>query len=170
MPELGSNFSSFTLDNGLQVVVIPDHRAPVVTHMIWYKVGAADEEPGKSGIAHFLEHLMFKGTKAHPDGDFSKIVASIGGQENAFTSQDYTAYFQRVAKQHLKLMMELEADRMTNLELRKEQVEPELKVILEERAQPDRYQPWRPVERGLETLRFIAITHTVFRSLAGNMK
>ncbi|WP_114009959.1 M16 family metallopeptidase [Cohaesibacter intestini] len=134
LPELGSNFASFSLDNGMQVVVIPDHRAPVVTHMVWYKVGAADEEPGKSGIAHFLEHLMFKGTPAHPDGEFSKIVASIGGQENAFTSQDYTAYFQRVAKQHLRLMMELEADRMINLELRKEQVEPELQVILEERA------------------------------------
>ncbi|WP_316861366.1 insulinase family protein [uncultured Cohaesibacter sp.] len=134
LPELGSNFSSFELENGLQVVVIPDHRAPVVTHMVWYKVGAADEVPGTSGIAHFLEHLMFKGTKAHPDGEFSQIVASIGGTENAFTSHDYTAYFQQVAKQHLGLMMELEADRMANLELRDDQVKPELKVILEERA------------------------------------
>ena len=134
LPEFGSNFSTFTFDNGLQVVVIPDHRAPVVTHMIWYKVGAADEQPGQSGIAHFLEHLMFKGTATYPDGEFSKIVASIGGQENAFTSQDYTAYYQRVAKQHLGLMMKLEADRMTNLELRDEQVTPELQVVLEERA------------------------------------
>ena len=134
LPEFGNNFTSFNLANGLQVVVIPDHRTPVVTHMIWYKVGAADEEPGQSGIAHFLEHLMFKGTPSHPDGDFSKIVASLGGEENAFTTQDYTAYFQRVAKQHLKLMMELEADRMANLELRKNQVDTELKVILEERA------------------------------------
>ena len=134
LPEFGSNFSNFMLNNGLQVVVIPDHRAPVVTHMIWYKVGAADEQPGQSGIAHFLEHLMFKGTKAHPDGAFSKIIASIGGQENAFTSQDYTAYYQRVAKQHLGLMMEMEADRMANLVLRDDQVAPELQVVLEERA------------------------------------
>lgn len=134
LPEFGNNFSSFMLDNGMQVVVIPDHRAPVVTHMVWYKVGAADEKLGQSGIAHFLEHLMFKGTKSHPDGEFSKIVASIGGEENAFTSYDYTAYFQRVAKQHLKMMMELEADRMSNLELRDDQVKTELQVILEERA------------------------------------
>lgn len=134
LPELGANFKSFTLDNGLQVVVIPDHRAPVVTHMIWYKVGAADEVAGQSGIAHFLEHLMFKGSTNFPDGEFSRIVASVGGQENAFTSQDYTAYFQRVAKEHLGEMMEMEADRMANLELREEQVAPELQVIHEERA------------------------------------
>ncbi|WP_096176417.1 insulinase family protein [Cohaesibacter sp. ES.047] len=134
LPDFGSNFSSFTLDNGLQVVVIPDHRAPVVTHMVWYKVGGADEKRGESGIAHFLEHLMFKGTPDHPDGEFSKIVASIGGEENAFTGHDYTAYFQRVAKQHLGLVMEMEADRMANLELREDQVQPERKVILEERA------------------------------------
>nr|WP_321458032.1 pitrilysin family protein [uncultured Cohaesibacter sp.] len=134
LPQFGVNFTTFNLENGLQVVVIPDHRAPVVTHMIWYKAGAADEVPGVSGIAHFLEHLMFKGTKAHPDGEFSKIIASLGGEENAFTTQDYTAYYQRVAKQHLKLMMELEADRMANLQLTDDQVKPELKVILEERA------------------------------------
>ena len=134
LPDFGSTFGSFNLDNGLEVVVIPDHRAPVVTHMIWYKVGAADEKPGQSGIAHFLEHLMFKGTTNHPDGEFSKIIAEIGGEENAFTSFDYTAYFQRVAKQHLPLMMALEADRMANLTLRDDQVEPELQVILEERV------------------------------------
>ncbi|WP_321449236.1 insulinase family protein [uncultured Cohaesibacter sp.] len=134
LPQFGQNFSTFQLENGMQVLVIPDHRAPVVTHMVWYKAGAADEKRGVSGIAHFLEHLMFKGTKAHPDGEFSKIVASLGGEENAFTTQDYTAYYQRVAKQHLGLMMELEADRMANLQLTDEQVEPELKVILEERA------------------------------------
>ena len=134
LPDFGSTFKSFTLQNGLEVVVIPDHRAPVVTHMIWYKVGAADEAPGQSGIAHFLEHLMFKGTASYPDGEFSRIVASIGGEENAFTSWDYTAYFQRVAKQHLEEMMMLEADRMANLELREEQVAPELQVVHEERT------------------------------------
>ncbi len=126
--------STTTLANGLQVVVIPDRRAPVVTHMVWYKVGAADEPPGKSGIAHYLEHLMFKGTKANPDGRFSEIVAEIGGQENAFTSQDYTAYFQRVAKEHLGLVMRLEADRMENLVLTEAAAKPELQVVLEERA------------------------------------
>src|SRR5262249_23552233 len=85
----------FTLSNGLEVVVIPDHRAPVVTHMIWYKVGSADETPGRSGLAHFLEHLMFKGTAKNPSGRFSQVVATIGGQENAFTAADYTGYFQR---------------------------------------------------------------------------
>ncbi|WP_350332864.1 M16 family metallopeptidase [Coralliovum pocilloporae] len=133
LPTIAANLKSFTLANGLQVLVIPDRRAPVVTHMIWYKVGSADEPPGKSGIAHFLEHLMFKGTSNHPDGYFSKVIAELGGQENAFTSYDYTGYFQRVAKQHLGLMMELEADRMSNLVLTDEVVLPERKVILEER-------------------------------------
>ena len=105
----------FTLSNGLEVVVIPDHRAPVVTHMLWYKVGSADETPGKSGLAHFLEHLMFKGTDKNPSGRFSQVVATIGGQENAFTSADYTGYFQRVPRDKLKQMMEFEADRMTGL-------------------------------------------------------
>jgi len=126
--------TTFTLDNGLDVVVIEDHRTPVVTHMVWYRVGAADEPPARSGIAHFLEHLMFKGTDAHPAGEFSKIVADIGGQENAFTSSDYTAYFQKVAKEHLGLMMEYEADRMTGLVLDPEDVAAELQVVLEERS------------------------------------
>ncbi len=111
------NPETFTLDNGLQVVVIPNHRSPVVTHMIWYKVGAADEQAGHSGIAHLLEHLMFKGTPAHGPGEFSTLVSRNGGQENAFTSWDYTAYYQSVAKDRLPLVMGLEADRMTNLVL-----------------------------------------------------
>src|SRR5579885_1501121 len=123
--ESGPNISSFRLDNGLEVVVIPDHRAPVVTHMVWYRNGSADDPPGKSGIAHFLEHLMFKGTAAHPQGEFSKVIAELGGQENAFTGNDYTAYFQRVAKQHLPVMMAFEADRMTGLQLTDEVVAPE---------------------------------------------
>jgi zinc protease len=105
------NPESFTLANGMQVVVIPNHRAPIVAHMVWYKVGAADEPEGKSGIAHFLEHLMFKGTETVPPGEFSKIVARNGGTDNAFTSHDYTAYFQRVARDKLELVMKLEADR-----------------------------------------------------------
>ena len=128
----GPRITDFVLANGLQVVVIPDHRAPVVTHMLWYKVGAADETPGKSGLAHFLEHLMFKGTAKNPSGRFSQVVATIGGQENAFTSADYTGYFQRVPRDKLKAMMEFEADRMTGLELTDDVVRPELKVVLEE--------------------------------------
>jgi zinc protease len=127
------DIADFRLDNGLSVVVIPDHRAPVVTHMIWYRNGSADDPPGKSGIAHFLEHLMFKGTKAHPQGQFSEVIAELGGQENAFTGNDYTAYFQRVAKEHLGAMMEFEADRMTGLVLTDEIVAPERDVVLEER-------------------------------------
>lgn len=128
-----SEVTSFVLDNGLQVVVIPDRRAPVVTHMLWYKVGSADEDPGKSGIAHFFEHLMFKGTKNHPAGEFSRRIAEIGGQENAFTSYDYTAYFQQVAPEALRTMMAFEADRMTNLILTDEVIGPERDVIIEER-------------------------------------
>jgi len=129
------NPSTITLANGLQVVVIENHRAPVVTHMVWYRVGAADEVPGKTGIAHFLEHLMFKGTKTVPPSGFSQIVARLGGSENAFTTEDYTAYFQSVAVEHLEEMMKLEADRMVNLVLTDDVVMPERDVILEERRQ-----------------------------------
>ena len=133
--QTGSEIADFTLGNGLELVVIPDHRAPVVTHMIWYKVGAADETPGKSGIAHFLEHLMFKGTAKNPAGRFSQVVARLGGQENAFTAQDYTGYYQRVPSEQLKTVMEFEADRMTGLQLTDEVVLPERNVILEEQSQ-----------------------------------
>jgi zinc protease len=124
--------ATFTLGNGLQVVVIPDHRTPVITQMIWYKVGSADETPGKSGLAHFLEHLMFKGTSKHPAGEFSQTVLRIGGNENAFTSTDYTGYFQRVPSEELGKMMAFEADRMTGLILKDENVLPERDVVLEE--------------------------------------
>ena len=130
---VGPSIAATRLDNGLDVVVIPDHRAPVVTHMLWYRNGSADDPIGKSGIAHFLEHLMFKGTKNHPAGEFSELIADLGGQENAFTSNDYTAYFQRVAKEHLRLCMDYEADRMSNLVLSDEVVAPERDVVLEER-------------------------------------
>jgi zinc protease len=129
----GPAVTSARLANGLDIVVIPDHRAPVVTHMVWYRNGSADDPIGKSGIAHFLEHLMFKGTKDHPAGKFSELIADLGGQENAFTSNDFTAYFQRVAKQHLKVCMDYEADRMLNLVLTDDVVAPERDVVLEER-------------------------------------
>ncbi len=129
----GPKVTSAKLANGLEIVVIPDHRAPVVTHMVWYRNGSADDPAGKSGIAHFLEHLMFKGTKDHPVGEFSELIADVGGQENAFTSNDYTAYFQRVPKEHLRTCMDYEADRMQNLVLTDEVVAPERDVVLEER-------------------------------------
>src|SRR5882757_9462961 len=125
----------YTLQNGLQVVVIEDHLAPVVTQMVWYRVGAADEDQGHSGIAHFLEHLMFKGTKDVGPGEFSKIVARNGGEGNAFTFYDYTAYFQTIKSDRLDLVMKLESDRMQNLTLTDDQVYPERDVIVEERRQ-----------------------------------
>src|SRR5262247_1339633 len=129
----GPHVSEFKLANGLTLVVVPDNRAPVVTHMVYYRVGSADEPPGVSGIAHFLEHLMFKSTEKLKNGEFSAIVARLGGQQNAFTTSDYTAYFQRVSKDQLKTMMEMEADRMVNLRLDPKEVETERQVIIEER-------------------------------------
>lgn len=127
------NAESFTLANGLQVVVIENHRAPIATQMIWYEVGSADEQRGKTGIAHFLEHLMFKGTKELPPGAFSRIIAQNGGRENAFTTADYTGFFQNVAADRLELVMKLESERMTGLVLSDAVVLPERDVILEER-------------------------------------
>ncbi len=123
------------LDNGLEVVVIEDRRAPVVVHMVWYRAGAADEPPLKSGIAHFLEHLMFKGTDTRDPGEFSAMVEENGGRDNAFVSWDYTGFFQRVASDRLDLMMEMEADRMQNLSFTEAEWLPERGVILEERGQ-----------------------------------
>ena len=130
---LKDRITQYTLENGLEIVVIQDHRAPIVTHMLWYKAGAADEPRGKSGIAHFLEHLLFKGTKTREPGEFSRIISINGGSENAFTSWDYTGYYQRVAVNLLPLMMELESDRMQGLILTEEDVLTERDVILEER-------------------------------------
>tara|TARA_R110002020_G_scaffold175011_10_gene366852 strand:+ start:393 stop:1760 length:1368 start_codon:yes stop_codon:yes gene_type:complete len=127
--------SHFTLDNGMDVVVIEDHSAPVLQHMVWYRAGAADEPVGSTGVAHFLEHLLFKGTDTLAPGEFSATVAANGGQDNAFTSYDYTAYYQRVAADRLELMMRMEADRMRNLRLSEEDIATERDVILEERNQ-----------------------------------
>lgn len=127
--------TGFTLGNGMQVVVIEDHRAPVVVHMVWYKAGSADETPGVSGVAHFLEHLLFKGTETLAPGEFSTTVARNGGRDNAFTSHDYTAYFQRVAADRLELMMRMESDRMVNLRLDETALATERDVIVEERNQ-----------------------------------
>ncbi len=135
LPAAAGTVSTFQLENGLDVVVIEDHRAAVAVQMIWYRVGSADEPPGTSGIAHFLEHLMFKGTETVGPNEFSAIVEAQGGDDNAFTSWDYTAYFQRVAADRLDLVMGLEADRMRNLRLTEDDVLTERQVILEERGQ-----------------------------------
>jgi zinc protease len=129
------NPETFTLDNGMQVVVVTNRRAPVVTHQVWYKIGSADSPLGKSGLPHFLEHLMFKGTDSLEPGEFSQIVARNGGNENAFTGPDYTGYFQTIARDRLELVMEMEADRMTNLKLNEDEVLTERAVVLEERSQ-----------------------------------
>ena len=135
------NPDTFTLDNGMEVVVIENHRAPVVSHWVWYRVGSSDSPPGKSGLAHFVEHLMFKGTEEIAPGDFSKIVARHGGQDNAMTSADFTAYFQNIARDRLDMVMEMEADRMANLRLQLRDVEAERDVVLEERRSRVDNQP-----------------------------
>lgn len=122
-----------TLPNGMKVIVREDHRAPTAVHLVLYRVGGIDEPGGRTGISHMLEHMMFKGTPTHPAGEFSRIVAALGGRENAFTSGDYTGYFQQIGARHLAGVMRLEADRMSNLLLTPEEFEPELRVVMEER-------------------------------------
>ncbi|MGR3802643.1 M16 family metallopeptidase [Marinibacterium profundimaris] len=131
--DVSDQVTTFTLDNGMEVVVVEDHRAPVVQQMVWYRAGAADEAPGVSGVAHFLEHLLFKATDTLEAGELSATVAANGGSDNAFTSYDYTAYYQQVAADRLGLMMEMEADRMKNIRLTETDIATERDVILEER-------------------------------------
>jgi len=131
----------FTLNNGMEVVVVEDHRAPSVQQMVWYRAGSADEPKGSSGVAHFLEHLLFKATDKMDAGEFSATVAKNGGRDNAFTSYDYTAYFQRVAADRLELMMQMESDRMKNIRLTPENIATERDVIIEERNQRTENDP-----------------------------
>ena len=138
------------LENGLEIIVIENHRAPVVSHTIWYKVGGADEEIGKSGLAHFLEHLLFKGTDKRKPGEASEIIARNGGEENAFTMMDVTAYYQNIARDKLKLMMEIEADRMVNLRLSDDIVLPERDVILEERGTRVENRPYALLDEAVQ--------------------
>lgn len=144
----------FTLDNGLKVLVKEDHRAPVVVTMVWYNVGSADEPGGLTGVSHALEHLMFKGTKKYPMGVFAKTIAALGGQNNAFTNNDYTAYFEKIAAEHLPISLELEADRMEGLLLEQQEFEKELKVIQEERRLRTDDNP-----QALTFERFLATAH-----------
>lgn len=157
------NAESMMLDNGMQVVVIPNHRAPVVSHMVWYKVGAADEPQGDgvSGAAHFLEHLMFKGSDALQPGQFSKLIRSWGGEDNAFTSWDYTAYFQSVAKNDLPRVMALEADRMINLKIPEKEIESERQVIIEERRMRTDNDPKALFSEQLRAMLFASTNYAV---------
>ena len=145
---------SFTLKNGMGVLVIQNKRAPVIAQMIWYNFGSGVENTGKSGLAHFMEHLMFKGTRKFPDNYYSNYISKIGGSENAFTSYDYTAYYQVFPKSELKNMMKMEADRMTNLTLTKENVEIEKRVILEERFQRIESDPSSKLDESMRSILF----------------
>ncbi|MGB1234298.1 MAG: M16 family metallopeptidase [Planktomarina sp.] len=147
--------TTFDLDNGMKVVVIEDHRSPVVVHMVWYKVGSADEPAGTSGIAHYLEHLMFKATANLESGELSATVAANGGSDNAFTSYDYTAYFQRVAADRLETMMRMEADRMVNLRLVEGDIATERDVVIEERNQRTENSPGALFNEQLRASQFL---------------
>lgn len=159
------NPTTFTLENGLQVVLIEDHRAPVVHHMVWYKVGAADEVPGETGVAHYLEHLMFKGTPDVPPGEFSRRVARRGGRDNAFTASDYTAYFQTIARDHLEMVMSMEAERMAQLRPSKEEAKPELQVVLQERLSRVENNPGALFGEQFEAAQYLA--HPYGRPIIG---
>jgi zinc protease len=159
------NPTQFTLANGLQVVLIEDHRAPIVHHMVWYRVGAADEPPGLSGVAHYLEHLMFKGTPSVPPGEFSKIVAREGGRDNAFTSSDYTGYYQTIARDRLELVMRMEAERMAYLNPRQEDAVPELQVVLQERLSRTDNSPGGLFSEQFEAAQYLA--HPYGRPIIG---
>lgn len=147
--------TTFTLENGMEVVVVEDHRAPAVQQMVWYRAGSADEPKGVSGVAHFLEHLLFKATDNMASGEFSATVAANGGRDNAFTSYDYTAYFQRVAADRLDLMMQMEADRMRNIRLTPENIRTERGVIIEERKQRTESSPGALMAEQINAAQFL---------------
>ncbi|MBI3772338.1 MAG: insulinase family protein [Gammaproteobacteria bacterium] len=145
---------SYDLDNGMKILVKEDHRAPVVTSMVWYKVGSSYEHDGQTGLSHALEHMMFKGTDKHPPGEFSKIIAANGGRENAFTSRDFTAYFQNLEKGRLEISLELEADRMRHLKILDDEFAKEIQVVIEERRMRTEDEP-----EALTSERFNAAAH-----------
>ncbi len=157
LPALAAaNAQEFRLANGLRIIVQEDKRAPTVAHMIWYRIGSMDEHNGTTGVAHVLEHMMFKGTKKLKPGDFSAKVAALGGRDNAFTSKDYTAYFQQIEKSRLEAVMSLEADRMQNLNMDKEEFAKEIKVVMEERRLRTDDQPLAKVYEALNATAYVA--------------
>ncbi|MBP8308943.1 MAG: insulinase family protein [Burkholderiaceae bacterium] len=157
----GAQTTEYTLANGMKVIVKEDHRAPTVAHMVWYRAGSIDEVNGKTGVAHVLEHMMFKGTRQYGPGEFSKRIAALGGRENAFTSRDYTGYYQQLHKSALAEAMTLESDRMHNLVLSKDEFDKEIKVVMEERR-------WRTEDRAqslmMEQLNAAAFVASPYRA------
>ena len=162
-----AEIQEFTLKNGLKLVVQEDRRAPVVVSQVWYRAGALDEVNGKTGVAHVLEHMMFKGTKKTPAGQFSRLIAAAGGKENAFTGMDYTCYFQQLEKSHLPLSFKLEADRMTNLQITDEEFSKEIKVVMEERRWRTEDKPQSKVNEQFQSTAFRA--HPYARPVVGFM-
>ena len=162
-----AEIQEFKLSNGLKVVVQEDHRSPVVVSQVWYRAGALDEVNGKTGVAHVLEHMMFKGTKKIPAGQFSRMIAAAGGKENAFTGQDYTCYFQQLEKSHLPLSMKLEADRMANLQISDAEFAKEIKVVMEERRWRTEDKPQSRVNEQFQSIAFKA--HPYARPVVGWM-
>ena len=162
-----ADIQEFKLDNGLKLVVQEDHRAPVVVSQVWYRAGALDEVNGKTGVAHVLEHMMFKGTKKVPAGQFSRMIAAAGGKENAFTGMDYTCYFQQLEKSRLPLALELEADRMANLQITDEEFSKEIKVVMEERRWRTEDKPQSKVNEQFQAIAFRA--HPYGRPVVGHM-
>ena len=149
-----SSVQEQVLANGMKILVKEDHRAPVVVSQVWYKVGSSYEPGGITGISHMLEHMMFKGTQQYPAGEFSRIIAEQGGQENAFTGNDYTAYFQTLEKSRLEISFKLEADRMRNLDLKAEELEKELQVVTEERRMRTEDKPRAKMQEQFNAVAF----------------
>jgi zinc protease len=162
-----AEIQEFKLSNGLKLIVQEDHRAPVVVSQVWYRAGALDEVNGKTGVAHVLEHMMFKGTKTVPAGQFSRMIAAAGGKENAFTGQDYTCYFQQLEKSNLPLSFKLEADRMKNLQITDEEFAKEIKVVMEERRWRTDDKPQSKVNEQFQAIAFR--THPYARPVVGFM-
>ncbi len=161
------SIQEFKLDNGLKLIVQEDHRSPVVVSQVWYRAGSIDEVNGKTGVAHVLEHMMFKGTKQVPSGQFSRMIAAAGGKENAFTSTDYTCYFQQLEKSNLPLSFKLEADRMANLQLTEEEFAKEIKVVMEERRWRTDDKPQSQVNEAFQGVVYRA--HPYARPVVGFM-
>jgi zinc protease len=162
-----AEIQEFKLSNGLKLVVQEDHRAPVVVSQVWYRAGALDEVNGKTGVAHVLEHMMFKGTKKVKAGQFSRMIAAAGGKENAFTGQDYTCYFQQLEKSNLPLSFKLEADRMANLVITDAEFSKEIKVVMEERRWRTEDKPQSKVNEQFQAIAFRA--HPYARPVVGHM-
>jgi zinc protease len=162
-----AEIQEFSLKNGLKLIVQEDHRSPVVVSQVWYRAGALDEVNGKTGVAHVLEHMMFKGTKKVAAGQFSRMIAAAGGKENAFTGQDYTCYFQQLEKSHLPLSFKLEADRMTNLQITDAEFAKEIKVVMEERRWRTEDKPQSKVNEQFQATSFRA--HPYGRPVVGHM-